>query len=166
MYFIVYSSFSSFMLTISVKNIKYRSTDFRNFFLAVIPPNSHIGCLLSILGVSLIVQLVKNLPAMWETQVRSLGLGRSPGEGKGYPLQYSGLENSMKSQTRLSDFHFLLSILSLCHKFIFYLKIFIIIIFNKLWLKKFFLAKLHSIWDFISLTRDRTHAPCIGRVES
>ena len=42
------------------------------------------------------------------------GLGRSPGKGKGYPLQYSGLENSMdcivhgvsKSQTRLSDFHF------------------------------------------------------------
>ena len=24
-----------------------------------------------------------------------LGLGRSPAEGKGYPLQYSGLENSM-----------------------------------------------------------------------
>jgi len=23
------------------------------------------------------------------------GLGRSPGEGKGYPLRYSGLENSM-----------------------------------------------------------------------
>ena len=43
------------------------------------------------------------------------GLGRSPGEGKGYPLQYSGLENSMdcivhevaKSRTQLSDFHFL-----------------------------------------------------------
>ena len=42
------------------------------------------------------------------------GLGRSPGEGKGYPLQYSGLENSMdcivhgvaKSWTRLSNFHF------------------------------------------------------------
>ena len=42
------------------------------------------------------------------------GLGRSPGKGNGYPLQYSGLENSMvcivqgvtKSQTRLSDFHF------------------------------------------------------------
>ena len=35
------------------------------------------------------------------------GLGRSPGEGKGYPLQYSGLENSMaKSGIRLSDFHF------------------------------------------------------------
>ena len=25
------------------------------------------------------------------------GLGRSPGEGKGYPLQYSSLENSMDS---------------------------------------------------------------------
>ena len=42
------------------------------------------------------------------------GLGRSPGEGKGYPLQYSGLENFMdcivhgdaKSQTQLSGFHF------------------------------------------------------------
>ena len=42
------------------------------------------------------------------------GLGRSPGEGKGYPLQYYGLEISMdcivpgvtKSQTRLSNFHF------------------------------------------------------------
>ena len=41
------------------------------------------------------------------------GLGRSPREGNGYPLQYSGLENSMdclvrgitKSQTHLSDFH-------------------------------------------------------------
>ena len=43
-----------------------------------------------------------------------LGSGRSPGEGKGYPLQCSGLENPMdcivhgvaKSQTRLSYFHF------------------------------------------------------------
>ena len=39
------------------------------------------------------------------------GLGRSPGEEKGYPLQYSSLENSMdvhevaKSQTQLSNFH-------------------------------------------------------------
>ena len=43
------------------------------------------------------------------------GSGRSPGEGIGYPLQHSGLENSMdcivhgvtKSRTQLSDFHFL-----------------------------------------------------------
>ena len=42
------------------------------------------------------------------------GLGRPPGKGKGYPLQYSGLENSMdciaygvaKCRTQLSDFHF------------------------------------------------------------
>ena len=40
------------------------------------------------------------------------GLERSPAEGKDYPLQYSGLENSMdtvhgvaKGRTRLSDFH-------------------------------------------------------------
>ena len=41
------------------------------------------------------------------------GLGRSPEERKGYPLQYSGLENPMdhiihgitKSWTRLSTFH-------------------------------------------------------------
>ena len=40
-------------------------------------------------------QLVKNPPAMREMWVLPLGLGRSPGEGKGYPLEYSGLENSM-----------------------------------------------------------------------
>ena len=42
------------------------------------------------------------------------GLGRSPGEGRSYPHQYSGLENSMdctvhgaaKSWTQLSNFHF------------------------------------------------------------
>ena len=42
------------------------------------------------------------------------GSGRSAGEGIGYPLQYSGLENSMdcivhgvaKSWTQLSNFHF------------------------------------------------------------
>ena len=28
------------------------------------------------------------------------GLGRSPGEGKSYPLQYSGLENSMENSMR------------------------------------------------------------------
>ena len=38
------------------------------------------------------------------------GWRRSPGEGKGYPIQYSGLENSMvhgvaKSRTQLSDFN-------------------------------------------------------------
>ena len=45
------------------------------------------------------------------------GLGRSPGEAKGYLLQYSGLENSMdcivhgviNSQTQLSNFQFTFS---------------------------------------------------------
>ena len=54
-------------------------------------------------GHILIVKLPLSIPV----------LGRAPGEGKGYPLQYSGLENSMdcivhgvtKSRTQLSDFH-------------------------------------------------------------
>ena len=58
-------------------------------------------------------QLVKNLPGNAGDLGSIPGLGRSLGEGKGYPLQYSGLENSMycivngvaKSWTRLSDFH-------------------------------------------------------------
>ena len=36
---------------------------------------------------------VKNPPAMQETWVQSLGLGRSPGEGNGNPLQYSCVGN-------------------------------------------------------------------------
>ena len=45
---------------------------------------------------SLVAQMVKNLPALWDTWVCSMpGLERSPGEGNDYPLQYSGLENSM-----------------------------------------------------------------------
>ena len=62
---------------------------------------------------SLVAQLVKNPPAVRENWVR---LGRSPGEGNGYSLQYSWLENSMdrgawqaaihevtKGQTQLSN---------------------------------------------------------------
>ena len=54
-------------------------------------------------------------PAMRETWVQSLGWEDplEKGVGKGYPLQYSGLENSMdytvhgsQSQTQLSNFHF------------------------------------------------------------
>ena len=49
------------------------------------------------------------------------GLGKIPGEGKGYPLQYSDLENSMdyivhgiaKSRTRLNNFHFFFKVLFL-----------------------------------------------------
>ena len=68
------------------------------------------------LWASLVAEMVENLPALQETQIHSLGLGRSLGEENGYPLQYSCLENSMdrgawwgtvhehaKSWTQLSD---------------------------------------------------------------
>ena len=58
--------------------------------------------------------MVKNLPAMQETQGSIPGLGRSSGEGNSYLLQHSVLENSRncivhqvtKSQTQLRNFHF------------------------------------------------------------
>ena len=66
------------------------------------------------------------------------GFGRSPGEGRGYPLQYSGLENSMdcivhgvtKSQTQLSDFHF------------------------------YFLYTLVTSWEFYRTQSSRRFGPC------
>ena len=67
--------------------------------------------------ISLGVQMVKSLSAMQKTQVIP-GLGRTPGERNGNPLQYSRLENPMdrgawwatihrvaRSQIQLSDFH-------------------------------------------------------------
>ena len=60
--------------------------------------------------------MVKNPPAMQETQVQTLGWEDSPGEGNDNPLQYSCLEKSKdrgalqavahgvtKSQTKLND---------------------------------------------------------------
>ena len=44
---------------------------------------------------SLVAQLVKNPPARQDTWFQSLFWEDSPGKGNGYPLQYSGLENSM-----------------------------------------------------------------------
>ena len=68
---------------------------------------------------SLVTQKVKNPPAMREKWVQSLGWEDPLGEGNGYLLQRSCLDNSMdkgawqatvpgvtKSQTQLSDFHF------------------------------------------------------------
>ena len=69
--------------------------------------------------VSLLAQLVKNPPAMWETWVQSQDWDCPLEEGIEYSLQYSYLENSMdrgawqaivhevaKSQTQLSNLHF------------------------------------------------------------
>ena len=63
--------------------------------------------------------VVKNLPANAEDSGLIPGLGRCPGEGDGYPLQYSCLENPMdrgawgatvhrvtKSRSQLSDEHY------------------------------------------------------------
>jgi len=44
--------------------------------------------------------MVKNLPAMRETWVQSLGW-----EGNGYPLQYSGLENFKDRGARQATVH-------------------------------------------------------------
>ena len=44
-------------------------------------------------GTSLVAQRVKNLPALWETWVRSLGWEDPLEEGVANPLQYSCLEN-------------------------------------------------------------------------
>ena len=68
---------------------------------------------------------VKNPPANAGDMSSIPGLGRSPGEGNGKPLQYSCLENPMdggawwatvhgvaKSQTRLSNFTFIFTFLS------------------------------------------------------
>ena len=60
-------------------------------------------------------QLVNNPPAMQKTWVQSLGWEDSPGKGKGYPLQYSGLENSMdcivhEVESDMTVFHFHLEI--------------------------------------------------------
>ena len=75
------------------------------------------GVVIQFITLSPETQMVKNLPAMQETQVHSIpGSGRSPGEGNSNPSQYSCLENPMdrgawkvpvhgysKSQTQLSD---------------------------------------------------------------
>ena len=72
-----------------------------------------IGYLLQYSWASLVAQLVENLPAIWEIWVRFLCWEDSL-RRKGYPLQYSGLENSMdcivhgvaKSWTWQKVFHF------------------------------------------------------------
>ena len=52
-------------------------------------------------GASLVAQMAKNLPAMWEPWVQALG--RSPGEGKDNPLQYSCLENPKDQYKKVHD---------------------------------------------------------------
>ena len=81
------------------------------------------------------------------------GLGRSPGEGKGYPLRYSGLENSMdytvhgvtKSWTQRSDFRF--------HFRYPRYKTFIRHVFCKYFLPIFFSLPFHFFKEYLSKIR-------------
>ena len=52
---------------------------------------------------SLVAQTVNNPLAMWETWVRPVDWGRSPGGGHGNPLKYSCLEN-LHGQRSLADY--------------------------------------------------------------
>ena len=61
-----------------------------------------VWCLVTCL---LVTQLVKNPTCNEGDLVSTPGLGRSPGEGKGYLLQYSGLENSMDCSLLGSSVH-------------------------------------------------------------
>ena len=55
-------------------------------------------CFIKSCMLSLVALMVKNLPAMQETWVRSLLWEKSPGEGNGYPLQYSHLGNPLNRE--------------------------------------------------------------------
>ena len=60
------------------------------------PPKDIIPPVDIIFWASQVVQWVKNLPAIF---------GRSPGEGIGYPLLYSGLENPMDREAQQATVH-------------------------------------------------------------
>ena len=94
-----------------------------------------------------------------------LGLGRSLGEGNGYTLQYSGLDNSMdcivhevtKSWMQLSNFHFHFYSMPFAWResvWLVFLFIFMVAWVLSLWLLAWSfllnLAFLHSILDTIS----------------
>ena len=60
---------------------------------------------LSFTGVSLVAQMVKNLPVNIEVMGSIPGSGRSPGEGNNNPLQYSCLGNPMGRGTWWATVH-------------------------------------------------------------
>ena len=116
------------------------------------------------------------------------GSGRSPGKGNGNPPQYSCLDNSMdrgtwwatvlgvsKSQTRLSRCWMMEKP---SHQFLFFSFIYLftfgcLCLHCSTWTSLVavhgisgcdtWVYLLHNMWHLSSLTRDRTHIPCIGR---
>ena len=91
------------------------------------------------------------------------GLGRSTGEGKGYPFQYSGLENSMdcivhgiaKSQTRPSNFHRLYQITKSLNAFFLQPSISTLLFFFLLSMQLFSTSSLPK-----TLIHGARHSPC------
>ena len=62
------------------------------------------GFIFCFVGLSFPVNSARKASALKAVDMDSVpGLGRSPGEGKGYPVQYSGLENSMDCIVHESD---------------------------------------------------------------
>ena len=103
------------------KEIKQALTPDSDMILILEMSNREFETTLSNILASLVAQMVKHLPAIWETQVRSLG--QEEGEGNGNPIQYPCLENPMnrgvwratvheitKSRTRLSDLACMLAV--------------------------------------------------------
>ena len=67
---------------------------------------SALVCLLnSVMGASLVAQMVKNLPTNAGNPGSIPGWGRSPGEKNGYPLQYSCLENPIDREAWWATVH-------------------------------------------------------------
>ena len=58
----------------------------------------NVSVIMRVKNLILVAQLVKNQPEVREIWVQSLGREDSPGEGKGYPVQDSGLENPMSQR--------------------------------------------------------------------
>ena len=98
--------------------IEVSSTSFHGLIVKVIHQQEHVwawgwavlmeACVMPVFGgchqsASLVAQTIKNLPAMRETWVQSLGWEYPPGEGNSHPLQYSDLENSMEEPGRLQS---------------------------------------------------------------
>ena len=84
---------------LSDSEIEFRSPSLQVGSLPSEPPGkpsfSSLCLNMKFLRVSLMAQLVKTPPAMQETWAPSLGWEDPLEKGKGFPLQYSGLENSM-----------------------------------------------------------------------
>ena len=81
-------SFSLILIPLLFFCYYYAISEWDNF-----PPNNWSQIINMSLRATLVAEMVKNLLAMWETWVWSLGLGRFLGKGNDYPLSYSFLEN-------------------------------------------------------------------------